>query len=128
MNQKEQKQVSKGLSDLIAALETLSQQQITATSGWPNIACAINNAHKYFQKVLDKMIEPCKDLMSNLDKDWYYFEDWQFYIEDLWETVGYLRRMHNRLFGNEYSSLLYHHIFVDEIFNCFPKTLKGASM
>lgn len=126
MNQTEKNQVSKGLSDLVSALENLAHQPIASFSAWPNIGYTITNAHNYFIKVLEKTIDPCKSFISNLNGDYRPFKQWQLYIEDLWERVRYLRSQHNRMFGNEYSSLLYHHILIEELLNCFPQTLPGA--
>jgi len=40
--------------------------------------------------------------------------------------MDFLRGVHNRAFCHDYTSMIYHHIFIEEMFECLPETLGGA--
>ena len=80
----------------------------------------------FFNKIVEGFIDPCKAYIENLDTDRRSVQQWRANITNLWTRMDFLRDLHHRLFAHDYSDTLYHHLFIDELFQCFPQALPGA--
>jgi len=128
MKQDEQDQVSRGLSDIIERLKSLSREPINAFPQWPDISRTIGLAHSMFLIAIQRFIDPCESYITYISESPYSFNIWQKFLSDLWTRVDYLRNLHNRLFHNDYTQLIYHHILIDEMFGCLVESLRRAKI
>jgi hypothetical protein len=126
MNPDELKQICFGLSEISARLKALKQQPTTPPPPWPQVQLWVKEAHKLFSDVIDLFVSQCEIYYANISTDTRLYEDWRRNLADLWRRMDYLRSIHNQLFCHDYTSVIYHHIFIEELFSCFPKTLEGA--
>jgi hypothetical protein len=126
MNQDEKNQISAGLSEIIERFRSLKDQPINPPPPWPVIQRWIGEAHKFFVTVLEAFIQPCGAYLAAIEEDTRDFEQWQFNLADLWQRMDFLRGIHNRAFCHNYTAIIYHHIFIEELFECLPEQLKGA--
>jgi len=126
MRQGEQEQVSNALSDIVERLESLCKEPINHFPQWPDISRTIRLAHSAFLTAIKCFINPCEIYRNKILESPYPFTMWQGFLADLWSRVDYLRTLHNRLFHNDYTQLIYHHILIDEMFTCLGVCLSKA--
>jgi hypothetical protein len=126
MNQEEKRRISEGLRQVIDRAQSLKEQAISPPPPWPSVHAAMNAAHGLFKDGLSVLASACEQYVRQLDGDTRIFLHWQLRLSDLWNRVDILRRLHNDLFCQDYSSLIYHHIFIEEILQPLPKTIRGA--
>jgi len=74
--------------------------------------------------VLDAYIKPCQYYKDNLGTDPRNFEQWKKNLSNLWSRLDNFRLFHNKMFCHDYTSVIYHHIFMEELFECLPATLR----
>jgi hypothetical protein len=126
MNLEERKQISAGLSELIDRFKSLAEQPIIPPPPWPGIQKPLNKIHGFFRQVIEAFVKPCEMYLAQISADTREFEQWQFNLQDLWERLNFLRGVHNRAFCHDYTAVIYHHIFIEEMFECLPSDLPGS--
>ena len=126
MKQDEQKQVSKALYDIIDRLKALVDEAVNSFPTWPEIQKTIELSHSIFRSVIECFIDPCEHFLKTLKTNKLPFKIWQACIAELWSKVDRLRMYHSRLFCSDYFDIIYHHIMIEEMFACLPKSLVGS--
>jgi len=126
MKLEEQEQISKSLSEVINRLSSLKKQQVNLIMRWHKIKEWQRRAYLLFNQTVEIFIEQCNSYKDNIKIDNRRFLQWRFNLDDLWYRLNSLRLYHNRLFYYDYYGVIYNHIFIGEMFECLPQSLKGA--
>jgi len=126
MRTAEKDRISRTLSDVVGRLKSLRQQDITPFPRWPSIEEWRKLAYSLFGRAIEAFMGQCESYLKNLDTIHRTFEQWCFILDALWDRCDRLRTYHNRLFYYDYSTVIYHHVFISEMFDCLPQTLSGA--